>query len=172
MPGSSVYHPERIEQAVGGANGWLPEEWRWARASHGVLSGVGCGIFGGNRLEFIQYAAGLAFKLIEHRANRAEIARISDKFPLMLVLEQFLIAACIEYHRAHASSPFHNIAIAYLFSSGAELFDPEQAARTGYTHIIANTKRNPAVVKLLEERVRRDDPEQFERCSKVTRSSG
>ena len=167
VPGESFYYPERIEQALSSVNGWLPKEWLWARASRRVLLGVGCGLLGANRLDFIRYIADLAFEIIEKPANRAAMATVKDKFPLMVLLEQFLIGCCLEYHRAQPLSPFSGVTIAYLFDSGADLFNPEQAARVGYTHLIAGAKRIPAVARLLEERIRRDDPAQFERCKRV-----
>lgn len=165
--GKSFYCPERIEQTLSSVNGWLPKEWTWVRSSHRVLLGVGCGILGANRLDFISYIANLAFEIIENPANRVAMATIKDKFPLMVLLEQFLIGCCLEYHREQPNSPFSGVTVAYLFGSGAELFIPEQAARAGHTHLIADAKRNPAVVKLLEERMRRDNPAQFERCREV-----
>jgi hypothetical protein len=65
-------------------------------------------------------------------------------------------------------SPFRGIRIAYLFDSGAGPFNPEQAAQVGYTHLLSDAKRNPAAMKLLEQRMRRDDPAQLERCLQVS----
>jgi hypothetical protein len=166
-PGASYYQPERIERALAGVQGWLPDEWTWYRAERRVLRGECCGLFGGNHLNFIHHVADLAFKIIERRANRAALAALGDKVQLMLLLEQFLLAACVEYHRIRLNSPFRGVTIAYLFDSGMNLFHPEHAARAGYTHLLSGTKRNPAVAKLLEERLRRDDPVQFERCLRV-----
>jgi len=168
-PGASYYAPERIERALASVKGWLPDEWTWYRSSHRMLRGECCGVFGGNRLDFIHHVANLAFEIIQRRANRAALAALGDKVQLMLLLEQFLPAACVEYHRVRLNSPFSGVTIAYLFDSGMNLFHPEHAARAGYTHLLSGTKRNPAVAKLLEERLRRDDPAQFERCRRVTR---
>ena len=147
-------------------NGWLPEEWTWFRASHHTLRGESCGIYGGVRLEFIRYVADLAFRLLEHSSNRSAIADVGDKAALMVLLEQFLPAACLEFHRSHASSPFPGISISYLFHSGVDLFSPEHAARTGFTHLWW-AKKNPRVLKLLEKRLRLVDPVQYERCKRV-----
>jgi hypothetical protein len=124
---------------------------------------------GGNRVDFIRHIYDRAFAVIEHRTNRPAFAKIDQSMCLMLLLEEFLPAACIEYHHSHANSPFRSVTIAYLFEPEENFFEPETAARFGYTHLIGDAKRNPAVAKLLEERIRRDDPAQYERCLKATR---
>jgi hypothetical protein len=165
--GASFYQPEKIEQVVAATNGWLPQEWKWYRASSRNLHGDCCGIVGGNRPDFIQYWADLAFQVVEHHANRYVIAQIEDKIGLMVVLEQFLLAACLVYHGCHKeNSSFCNISSAYLFGAGEEVFNQEKTAKVGYTHLIGDTKLNHAVGTVLENRMLRDYPEQFERCRK------
>lgn len=165
--GASFYRPEQIERAVAGTNGWLPDEWQWFRASGRPLRGQCCGVLGGGRPDFIRYAADQAVQVVEHQANRRAMAGMMDKATLMVVLEQFLMAACIEYHNFKPSgSPFGGIKVAYLFESGADVFNSEHAARVGFTHLLGDTKRKPAVAKLLERRVLIDDPEQYARCRK------
>jgi len=168
-PGASHYQPERVERVLAAVNGWLPVEWRWYRASRRALRGECCGVFGGHRLDFIHHMADLAFEILERPANAAAIALLEDKVALMLLLEQFLLAACLEYHRARPSSPFGGVSMAYVFEAGTDPFNPEQAAQASYTHLIAGAKRNPAVTRLMEDRVRRDHPQQFERCVRVAR---
>lgn len=167
MPGTAYYQPERIEGALAGVNGWLPKEWTWYRASRQVLCGACCGIYGGTRLDFIHHVANLAFKLIEHPINRAVFSHLKDKGHLMVLLEQFLPAASVEYHRSRSDSPYSGVSIAYLFDDVADLFNPKHAARTGYSHALWGVKKNPKVLKLLEKRLWRDDPAQFDRCMRV-----
>jgi hypothetical protein len=165
------YRPEHVEQALAGSRGWLPDEWRWFRASRRSLRGECCGVLGGNRPDFIRYVADRAFEVIERQDNRAAMARINGKMSLMVVLEQFLLAACIEYHQhGGSSSAFRGLTMAYLFNSSADLFNAEHTARVGYTHLLGDTKRNPAVARLLERRVLLDDPDQYERCKKYLRA--
>lgn len=166
-PGAAYYQPEIFEYALARVDGWLPEEWIWYRASHRMLRGECCGIYGGTRIDFIHHVANLAFELIEHHQNRDAVSRLNSKSRLMVVLEQFLLAASLEYHRAHNNSPFHNVRVTYLFDSTADRFNPKQAARTGFTHLLWVTKKNPKILRLLEERLWRDDPAQFERCMKI-----
>jgi hypothetical protein len=169
IPGASWYRPERVERAVAGVGGWLPDEWTWFRSSGRALYSAGGGLLGGNRLDFIRHVYNHAFAVIEHRANRPALAIIDQKMCLMSLLEEFLPTACIEYHHLHADSPFRGVTIDYLFEPEENLFEPETAARSGYTHLIGDAKRNPAVAKLLEDRMRRDNPAQLERCMKVAR---
>ena len=165
--GTFFYVPEQVERALAGVNGWLPDEWTWYRASQRALRGECCGVVGGNRVDFIRHAANLAFKILEHPANRVAMTTLDNKDLVMIVLEQFLLAACLEYHGIRPGSPFHGVTIAYLFDSFADAFNPDKVAAAGYTHLLGDNKRNPAVARLLEERVRRDDPAQFERCKRV-----
>jgi hypothetical protein len=166
--GNSFYKPEKIEDKIAKVNGWLPQEWKWFRSSHPTLYGYCCGLLGGSRPDFIQYYSDLAFQIIEHQANYSAMRQIDDKMSLMIVLEQFLLAACIAYHNSiQDNNTFKEISTSCLFNAGEDLFKKEQAARAGYTHLLGDTKRNSGVVRVLEERMLRDNPEQYERCRRV-----
>jgi hypothetical protein len=163
-PGNSFYQPERIESALCRCGGLLPEEWIWYRKQPGGLHGACCGIYGGCNIAFIHHVAGLAISLLEDRRCRKAMASLEDKPRLMSVLEQFLPVASIEYHGQRRSSPFQGVEIAYLFDSGADLFDAGQAARTGFNHLLGGVKKIPAVARLLQDRLYREDPRQYRRC--------
>jgi hypothetical protein len=99
-------------------------------------------------------AAGLeALRSLPHRRD------------LTITLEQYLLAACLGHHRGRAGSPYRDVRIAYLFPSWAAAADAERAAALGFTHLIADTKRDPDAMRRIERRVRTDHPEQFERCA-------
>jgi hypothetical protein len=165
VPGQSFYQPEAVEFALAGVDrAWLPPEWLWHRRSGADSRGECCGVFGGNRVDFIRHYAGQAIRLIEDPDNWSALAALPDKVVHTVLLEQYLLAACIEYCRAHADSPFHDVSIRYLFSSLEEAFDPETAARLGYTHLISDAKRNPEFAGRLEARVARDYPAHYRRC--------
>jgi hypothetical protein len=162
--GQSFYQPEAVEQALrAAAHGWLPREWRWYRQGSPHSRGECCGIFGGNRVDFIRHYATQAIRLVERPGNRRALAAMPDKAVHMVLVEQYLLAACIEYFRAHAEAAFHDVAISYLFSSLEQAFDSETAARRGYTHLISNAKRNPEIADRLEARVARDYPAHYQR---------
>ena len=161
-PGTSYYKPALFERHLseGGAL-WLPAEWVWYRSSGLAQRAESCGIFGGNRVDFIRHYAEQAIRLVEHPDNRAGLATLPDKFEHNILFEQYLLAACLVYHGRRAGSPYRGVEIRYLFDSIDEAFYSDQ---TGYTHLIASAKRNQDVARRLERRVRRDYPEYYERC--------
>lgn len=165
--GESYYRPELFEAALArddGGETWLPPEWRWYRATGQPQRAACCGIFGGTRTDFIRHYAARAIRLIEHPANAAALETLDDKIGHNILFEQYLLGACIDYHRARPQSPYGGIAIEYLFDTLDEAFDPEAAARAGYTHLIADAKRNPELADRLEARVRRDYPALYARA--------
>ena len=165
VPGQSFYQPEAIEYALGAAaRRWLPPAWQWYRTSGIDSRGECCGVFGGNRVDFIRDYAAQAIRLIEDAGNRKALHALADKRVHMVVVEQYLLAACIEYCRAHANSPFHDVEIRYLFGSIDEAFDSDTAARLGYTHLIADAKRDPELAQRLEARVAREYPGHYDCC--------
>ncbi|MBI3900079.1 MAG: hypothetical protein HY308_17560 [Gammaproteobacteria bacterium] len=165
MSGASYYEPETLEAALAiNGGGWLPPEWRWYRASGRQQRGENCGVFGGQHVDFIQHYAALALQLIEHRANRRAWRALDRKPHHTVVLEQYLLSACIDYHRNRADSPYRDVDIDYLFSSMDDAFYSDKAVQLGYTHLIANAKQDVDIAKYLETRVAEDWPDYYERC--------
>jgi hypothetical protein len=144
--------------------GWLPAEWEWYRSRGSTQRAESCGIFGGASTDFIRHYAGVATRLIEHRGNQSAWRNLSGKIERNILAEQYLLSACIEYHKGHQDSPYQNLSIQYLFNSQHEAFDPRSAEAIGYTHLIAGAKRNLFVADNLERRVKADFPRQYERC--------
>jgi len=164
---ASYYMPERFELAVKNTRGgWLPTEWEWYRSRGSPQRAESCGIFGGARTDFIRYYARIAKQVIEHGANQRAWRDLSDDIERNILAEQYLLSACIEYHRNLRTSPYRDLRIHYLFRSQEEAFDPQKAAEIGYTHLIAGSKRNPDVAENLVRRVKTDYPIQYERCMK------
>jgi len=165
VPGRSFYRPEVLETAVGSVpDGWLPAEWTWYRDSDLPSRAVSCGILGGNRVDFLRHFADQAARLIEHPGNQPAWDQVSDKATHTVLFEQYLLSACIEYHRHHPGSPYHDVSIGYVFPSAGQAFTPHAAAQAGYTHLIAGSKRNPKIPGALEDRVAADYPDSYERC--------
>jgi hypothetical protein len=102
--------------------------------------------------------------MIEHPRNREGWSRLPNKLAHMLLIEQYLLAVCVEYHRNRPGSPYSDIAIQYLFDSESNPFDPACAARNGFTHLIGPAKQDALLMERLEKRVQRDYPEHYERC--------
>lgn len=165
-PGTSHYRPEVIEHALTtDSHGWLPEEWVWfRRARHDRQRGECCGILGGTRTDFIRHYAETALRLANDPANSRGWARVENKVDSMLMLEQYMLAACVEYHAAQPASPFAGVQMSYLFNTLAEAFEPGITSHLGFTHLIGHAKQDAAVTDRLERRVRQDYPEQYERC--------
>jgi hypothetical protein len=164
LPGTSWYKPEQFEAAIRRVNGWLPEEWTWYRSQSLLQKAVCCGIFGGNHIDFIRYYSNLAIRLVEHLPNQAAWELLDNATERNILFEQYFLGCCIEYHRNRPDSPFKNIDIQYLFSSLDDALIPENAARVGFTHLIASAKRKRTIAENLEKRVRRDYPQHYERC--------
>jgi hypothetical protein len=170
-PGASYYRPEALERSVSaGGQIWLPAEWVWYRSAGVAQRAESCGIFGGYRLDFIQYYAEQAIKLLEHPDNKPGWSLIEDEVEYNILFEQYLLSACIAYHQQRASSPYQGIEIKYLFDSLDEAFDSDRAVQLGYTHLIASAKRHQEIARLLEQRVKRDYPDYYERCIQASES--
>lgn len=162
------FNPRDIEHAFVENGLALPIEWQWyrSREKHAFRE-ENCGILGGNNLDFLRYYSGAAIDLVTRPQNAAAWSRFPEKECFNMIVEQFFLTACLDFHRVHPMSPFKDVRISHLFSSWDEAFDPNRAARSGYTHLVAGAKSHPGVARRLEERVRRDDPAYFRRCEKV-----
>jgi len=163
----SHYRPQDIEWAFAQRALKLPMEWEWARSSRSHFPAENCGILGGSQVQFLRYYARTAVDLVLRPENAAAWSRLQDKRGYSMVLEQFFLSACAEFHRAQPGSAYPGVRIGHLFPSGKNAFDPNDAARIGYTHLIGGSKSHPAVGRRLEERVRRENPAFFRRCEQV-----
>ena len=164
--GGTYYRPEVMETALESVEGaWLPEEWCWYRSPARSSSRR---VLRDRRRHEHQLSPPLRrARDCASSANRPTaraLAALPDRHDLTITLEQYLLAACIEFHRGRAGSPYRDVAIDHLFSSWAEAGDAQRAADVGFTHLIAYTKRDPAVVRRLERRVAAQYPARYERC--------
>jgi hypothetical protein len=166
--GGDFYRPDAFELAAAQPGTWLPEEWSWHLRVDEERRGECCGIVGGTAVEFLRHYAEQGLRLVREPANRAAF-EVLDRAPLVITVEQYLLAACIEHHRGCADSPFADVDIAYLFDSWRDAADDDLAAELGFTHLIADTKRDPANVRRLHRRVQRDHPKLYERCVAIAR---
>jgi hypothetical protein len=171
--GTPYYQPERLERVLSATSGgWLPDEWMWYRRAIPHQRSICCGLFGGNRIDFISRFAEASLRLVNDPSNQRALQSLPNKQIHTLLIEQYLLAAFVEYYKASAALPFGSVRIEYLFNSMADPWNPERAAQTGFTHLLANAKRNPRLADRLENRVRRDYPELYERCCRVAARSG
>jgi hypothetical protein len=160
--------PRAIEDAFRKHGVTLPKEWEWVRSQGGNgFREENCGILGGTRVDFIRYYARLALDLALDPTHAAAWAELPDKSPYNMMLEQFLLAACVQYHRCDPASPFRGIGIKHLFPSLAAAFDPNAAARMGFTHLMGDIKCNEFVTRRLERRTQNEDKHFYQRCLRV-----
>ena len=162
VPGATLYTPEQVESAIDG--GWLPEEWLWYRRVKKAESQC-CGVFGGNRVDFIKHYADTALRIIRDPRNRLAMRRLREKSRHMLLIEQYVLTACVEYHRIQEGSPFAGIEMRHVFASLDEALGPHAPVAAGFTHLAAGAKRNRRVSRDLEKRVQKELPEFYDRCT-------
>ena len=157
-----------IEDSFEAAQLPLPAEWQWAASrDDAYIREENCGILGGSRPDFIRHYAQTALDLIL-RPEYAAVWRHVDK--CNMVMEQFFLAACADYHRFHPTSPYRGVHIRYVFPSWGEAANPASSARAGFTHLLGEAKSSALVAGRLEERVRRENPDFLRRCQDVSRS--
>jgi hypothetical protein len=166
QPGTSYYEPEAFEAALAG-HGWLPPEWLGTRRlGRAPLSAVCCGILGGTNVEFLAHYAAQAITLVGRPENGAALARLEDRASHVILVEQFLLWACLQYHGGNPSSIFQDIQIEYLFASEEQAY--QGTAVSPYTHLMGPAKRNRLIMERLERRVRRQYPELATRIDCLT----
>lgn len=156
--------PEIVRLFRNQTRGWLPKEWEWKLSLGDAQRGECCGIMGANHLPFIRDYAASAIRLMEDPRNAAGWATVPKKFEYLTAIEEFHLAACVDFQQAHPAASFHEVEIRYLFESFAQAFDPNMAARIGFTHLLTSAKHHPAVGARMERRVERDYPERYRRC--------
>jgi hypothetical protein len=165
--------PQVIEEAFAWAGLSLPAEWMWSRSHSARRSReANCGILGGTNAGFIQYYARLALDLVLNPRHSAAWATIADTGRLNWTVEQFLLSACLDFHRFNPGSPYRGIYARYLFNSASAAFDPAEAARLGFTHLLGPApKQDSQVTGRLEQRLRREDAAFYHLCKRVARSA-
>jgi hypothetical protein len=168
VAGQSDYRPEDIEAALNATGGILPVEWEWTRSCGPHLRGENCGIVGGSDVAFLRHYARTALELVERPENAAGWRKLGDKRRYNNVMEQFTLAACVGYHRYQPASPFRYVRTEYLFPSWDDGFDPQRAARVGFTHLMSFGKTSRTVGQRLVDRVRRDYPDYVRRCERLS----
>jgi hypothetical protein len=159
-PASSWYDVETCEVAIRAhGDGLIPPEWTWYRTFIADQKAACCGIFGGHRLEFIRAYVATVLRLLQSEGNRHAFDNVPGKRGLNPFFEQYLLAACAK---------FHKVEIEFLFDSYGHGLSA--AAELGFTHLMADAKRDAKVAARLEQRVSREWPEAYERCQGIRES--
>ncbi len=168
--GTSHYKPEVVRRVLAReTRGWVPPEWEWALSFGPSQSAACCGIFGGNRIDFITYYADLVIRLIESPQNTGGWSLVGGLDEHAVLLEQYHLTACVNYHRNRPDSPYRQVALSHLFSSWGEALNANRAAQAGFTHLLASAKGDSRVADRIEQRVKRDYPDRFERLLRLCR---
>lgn|ERR1035437_3062114 len=161
------YRPRDVEQAFAQEKLALPKEWEYVQSRDTVLTAENCGILGGTNIDFLRYYSKQALDLVLRPQHAAAWSRLPDKKPYTIVIEQFFLSACVDFHRYHPRSPYRGVEVKHLFQSWEQAYDGNEAARLGFTHLIAGAKTSPVIARRLEERVRREDPAYVRVCERL-----
>jgi hypothetical protein len=160
--------PRDIEQLFERHALSLPAEWEWASSRITTwYREENCGILGVNRVDFIRHYAQHAMRIALDPSHAALWAEVAGKDVYSMLIEQYFLAACIDYHRWNPHSVFRGVTIRHLFPSWGEAFNPEAAARVGYTHLQSDAKLHPEVTARLERRIAALDPAFHRHCERV-----
>jgi hypothetical protein len=169
--------PTVVEDAFRSCGLALPPEWRWYR-SHpagggpsvpaGTYREPNCGILGGTNPALIRHFARLALELALDPRHAPAWSAMPFDGAVNMTLEQFLLAACVDYHRFAPASPHRGSYLRYLFPSSQDAFNPAAAHRAGYTHLLGPAKHHPDNMSRLADRVRLTDSGFYGRCERVT----
>jgi hypothetical protein len=163
--------PRTIEELFARHRLGLPAEWEWSRSRWGRnFCEANCGIAGGMRADFLRHYAKLAIDLVLNPEYAPAWQEIRDKDGFNQIIEQFLLAACVEFHRSHPTSSYRGISIRYLFPSIEEAFDPDHAARAGFTHLLGDANRDAFVARRLEQRMQYEDAAYYQHCLQLIRN--
>ncbi|MGB6686559.1 MAG: DUF6734 family protein [Terracidiphilus sp.] len=171
--GDGRREPRQIEALFRRHGLSLPAEWEWACSLEtNSFREESCGIVGGNRFDFLRHYADTAIGMITDPAHAAPWSELPHKDGFNQLMEQFWLAACVDYHRHHPQSPFRGITIRYLFPTLDAAFNPQAAAQAGFTHLLGDTKSHPEVITRLERRVAEIDPAFLRHCTRVAAHPG
>jgi hypothetical protein len=155
-----------IERAFSDCGEQLPVEWEWAASREDTfIREENCGIVGGGQVEFLRHYGRTAADLILNPRYAKVWSRLHSRCNMSM--EQFFLAACVDFHRHHPDSPFRGVRVKYLFPSWDAAYNPNYSAKAGFTHLLGDAKSKPAVGKRLEERLKRDDPAYFRQCERI-----
>jgi hypothetical protein len=168
-----IYRTGLFKSLVFSANGLIPKEMTWYLRMEGFQYAASAGILGGNHISFLHHFADSALSLIQSPSNKPIWEYMYNQYnpttsitPNLLV-EQYFLSACIEYHKGRAESPFFDIDLAFLFKSQEDSLQPKSAQEHGFTHLMASAKANKILLSRLERRVQQDYPESYYRCLEV-----
>jgi hypothetical protein len=156
----SLYRIDAFMRGIEAGAGWVPPEWA-DYAARRINRAVCCGIVGGNDVPLLNRYARLALEVVNRPENRSIFPSLGVRDNILV--EQYFLAAYLDHHLG-TSAPGARTSIEYLFPSSNDAFDPAEAGRAGYTHLIGDAKLDVDVADRLAARVRRDHRKLYEAC--------
>jgi hypothetical protein len=160
--------PRQVEELFAQHRLSLPAEWEWALSRDWTLfREESCGIMGGNRVDFIRHYAETSIQMVMDPAYAAAWREVPHKDGYNMLMEQYALAACVDFHRFHPDSPFRGVAMRYVFPSMEDAFSPQSSAQAGFTHLLGDSKANPEVAARIERRMATLDPGFYRHCERV-----
>ncbi|MBR8534681.1 hypothetical protein KDU71_03850 [Carboxylicivirga sediminis] len=137
---SSYYRLLELEELIKFGNGWLPNYWNSYTSNIEVFEAACCGIFGGNDINSINNYSTTAIKIITENKNIWD--NWNGNACGNVLVEQFFLILFLNVQG--------NKNIEYLFDKTKNPFSPN-SSNTTYTHLIANSKNNIQVQRLVEK---------------------
>jgi hypothetical protein len=158
-----------IERAFERHGARLPVEWTFAVSR--VVDSFrkdSCGIVGGTRADFLRHYALTALKLVRDPANAAAWDELPAHNNYNMIVEQFFLAACVDYHAINPRSVFRGIEMRYLFANWEEAHDRRASTEAGFSHLLGPfAKQDLDVTARLERRVEQIDAPLARRCAQA-----
>jgi len=172
IPGVTLHQPSELEEVLGHpVAGWLPKEWVWYRRQQANQRAECCGVVGGRRCDFISDYAGSVLRLVCDPRNSNSLRSSTRKALHMFLIEEYILTACLEYHRRRRRSPYYGIEIRHMFPTLEDAYNPEYTTHAGFTHLAGPAKKDARLARRLERRVQQDLPRFYERCLNYSLSS-
>lgn len=160
--GDGVYRSASLLADLRRHHAWIPPELDAQFPFGGIMRSENCALVGGSRPDFLAHYAAQAIRLVDDPTNQPVWARRRSAMADMVIFEQQMLAACIDYHRGRPGSRFADLSTGYMFPTEAEAF--RRGGEAGFTHLISGAKHDPAVRARLAARVARAFPALFARA--------
>lgn len=130
-------------------------------AKTNTVNSLNMGVFGGTDLKTIKEYTEKSLKMYD--LNRKWLVN-TNRSGVTCFIEQIYLA----YFLAEKNIEPNFLLKGNWYSAVEHIVDAEEK---GFTHLVGEAKRNQMVLQLLEERVKRDYPEYFEKLQKIKQQS-
>jgi hypothetical protein len=165
------YKPYQLHKILELTKGDFPEEWKWA-IDHDQAIAYNCGIVGGQDVEFIKNYAQKAIDFIENKKNDMSWEIFSKLHGyrhawLNILVEQYYLAACSRKKNEEMQSEGSAFNVRTLIDDPSIPITSEFNNELGYTHLLGENKKDQSIADELENIVKKQYPELYERCEQL-----